>query len=40
MAPLLLQLSPVALVIALILILRRPPVQAAFMGVVLVLLLW
>lgn len=40
MAPLLLQLSPVGLVIALILILRRPPVQAAFMGVVLVLLLW
>lgn len=40
MAPLLLQLSPIGLVIALILILRRPPVQAAFMGVALVLLLW
>ncbi|WP_130887625.1 L-lactate permease [Pseudomonas sp. Sample_21] len=40
MSSLLLQMSPIALVIALILILRRPPVQAALAGVVLVLVLW
>ena len=40
MSSLMLQMSPIALVIALILILRRPPVQAALAGVVLVLVLW
>lgn len=40
MAVLLLQMSPIGLVIALILIMRRPPVQAALMGVALVFLLW
>jgi len=40
MSSLLLQMSPIALVIALILIVRRPPVQAALAGVVLVLVLW
>lgn len=40
MAALLLQMSPIGLVIALILLLRRPPVQAALAGVVGVLLLW
>ncbi|RMO80039.1 hypothetical protein ALQ36_00941 [Pseudomonas syringae pv. primulae] len=40
MISLLLQMSPIALVIALILVLRRPPVQAALAGVTLVFLLW
>ncbi|MCF1490794.1 L-lactate permease [Pseudomonas sp. AA27] len=40
MAALLLQMSPIGLVIALILLLRRPPVQAALAGVAGVLLLW
>jgi len=40
MTPLLLQMSPIAVVIALILVLRRPPVQAALAGVALVFLLW
>lgn len=40
MSSLLLQMSPIALVIALILMVRRPPVQAALAGVVLVLVLW
>lgn len=40
MAPLLLQMSPIGLVIALILIMRRPPVQAALAGVALVFVLW
>lgn len=40
MAALLLQISPIGLVIALILLLRRPPVQAALAGVAGVLLLW
>jgi lactate permease len=40
MAALLLQISPIGLVIALILLLRRPPVQAALAGVASVLLLW
>ncbi|WP_445395769.1 hypothetical protein [Zobellella sp. An-6] len=37
---LLLQMSPIGMVVALILAFRRPPVQAALIGVVLVLLLW
>lgn len=37
---LLLQMSPIGLVVTLILILRRPPVQAALAGVAAVLLLW
>ncbi|MFJ4445796.1 transporter [Pseudomonas sp. NPDC089422] len=40
MAALLLQMTPIGLVIALILLLRRPPVQAALAGVAGVLLLW
>ncbi|MDF9621026.1 L-lactate permease, partial [Pseudomonas entomophila] len=40
MVALLLQMSPIGLVIALILLLRRPPVQAALAGVAGVLLLW
>ncbi|MFT0518001.1 transporter [Pseudomonas faucium] len=40
MAALLLQISPLGLVITLILLLRRPPVQAALAGVAGVLLLW
>jgi lactate permease len=40
MTSLLLQMSPIAMVIALILIIRRPPVQAALAGVVLVFVLW
>ena len=40
MAVLLLQMSPIGLVIALILLLRRPPVQAALAGVGVVFLLW
>jgi len=40
MTALLLQMSPIGLVIALILLLRRPPVQAALAGVAGVLLLW
>lgn len=40
MAALLLQMSPIGLVIALILVMRRPPVQAALAGVALVFLLW
>lgn len=40
MTALLLQMSPIGLVITLILLLRRPPVQAALAGVAGVLLLW
>jgi len=40
MAALLLQMSPIGLVIALILLAKRPPVQAALAGVALVLILW
>lgn len=40
MATLLLQMSPIGLVIALILLVRRPPVQAALVGVAMVFLLW
>lgn len=40
MATLLLQMSPIGLVVALILLLRRPPIQAALVGVVAVFLLW
>ena len=40
MDSLLLQMSPIGLVIALILVLRRPPVQAALAGVAGVFLLW
>lgn len=40
MAALLLQMSPIGLVIALILLVRRPPVQAALAGVAVVFLLW
>ncbi|MDD0977445.1 transporter [Pseudomonas fontis] len=40
MAALLLQMSPIGLVIALILLLRRPPVQAALAGVAVVFVLW
>jgi len=40
MAALLLQMSPVGLVIGLILLVRRPPVQAALAGLAVVLALW
>ncbi|MCW5235329.1 L-lactate permease [Verminephrobacter eiseniae] len=40
MATLMLQMLPIGVVVAWILILRRPPVQAAFAGVALVFLLW
>ena len=40
MTSLLLQMSPIGLVIALILVIRRPPVQAALAGAALVFVLW